>query len=69
MVQAVEAYSGRQVELGPFDTVVVVNHGRPDDELYLALKGRLEVHRAGDCLAPGRAGSAVNEGHRVALAL
>jgi len=68
-VQAVEAYSGRMVEFGPFDAVVVANHGRPDDELYHALKGRIEVHRAGDCVAPRRAGNAINEGHRVALAL
>jgi 2,4-dienoyl-CoA reductase (NADPH2) len=68
-VQAVEAYSGRAVEFGPYDSVVVANHGRADDELYLALKGRLEVHRAGDCVAPRRAGNAVNEGHRVAMAL
>jgi mycofactocin system FadH/OYE family oxidoreductase 2 len=68
-VQAVEAYSGRMVEFGPFDTIVVVNHGQADDELYRALKGRVEVHRAGDCLAPRRAGNAINEGHRVALAL
>ena len=68
-IQAVEAYSGRMVEFGPFDTVVVANHGRADDELYHALKGRIEVHRAGDCVAPRRAGNAVNEGHRVALAL
>jgi 2,4-dienoyl-CoA reductase (NADPH2) len=68
-VQAIEAYSGRMVEFGPFDTVVAANHGRPDDALYHELKGRVEVHRAGDCVAPRRAGSAVNEGHRVALAL
>jgi hypothetical protein len=68
-VQTVEAYSGRMVEFGPFDTVVVANHGRADDQLYLALKGRVEVHRAGDCVAPRRAGSAVLEGHQVALAL
>jgi 2,4-dienoyl-CoA reductase (NADPH2) len=57
------------VEFGPFDTVVVANHGRADDALYHALKGRIEVHRAGDCVAPRRAGNAVDEGHRVALAL
>jgi 2,4-dienoyl-CoA reductase (NADPH2) len=68
-VQGVDAYSGRPLEFGPYDTVVVANHGRPNDELYLALKGRLEVHRAGDCLAPRRATSAVAEGHQVALAL
>jgi 2,4-dienoyl-CoA reductase (NADPH2) len=68
-VQAVEVYSGRMVEFGPFDTVVVANHGRASDELYHALKGRIEVYRAGDCVAPRRAGDAVNEGHRVALTL
>lgn len=68
-VQAVEAYSGRIVEFGPYDTVVVANHGRPDDQLYFALKGSVEVHRAGDSLAPRRAGDAINDGHRVALAL
>src|SRR5256885_11620623 len=41
-VQAVEAYSGRMVEFGPFDTVVVANHGRADDALYHALKGRVD---------------------------
>ena len=68
-VQAVHAYSGGQVEFGPYDTIVVANHGLPDDGLYFALKGKLEVHRAGDCVAPRRAGEAVGEGHRVALAL
>jgi mycofactocin system FadH/OYE family oxidoreductase 2 len=68
-VQAVEAYSGRMVEFGPYDTIVVANHGRADDDLYQALKGRIEVHRAGDCVAPRRAGSAVLEGFQVALAL
>jgi len=68
-VQAVEAYSGQGLEFGPYDTVVVANHGRPADELYLALKGRVELHRAGDCVAPRRVGNAIGEGHRVALAL
>jgi 2,4-dienoyl-CoA reductase (NADPH2) len=68
-VQVVEAYSGRLRELGPFDTVVVANHGRSEDELYHQLRGRIEVHRAGDCVAPRRAGNAVNDGHRVALSL
>jgi 2,4-dienoyl-CoA reductase (NADPH2) len=69
MVQAVHAYSGRQLEFGPYDAIVVANHGSPDDELYHALKGKLEVHRAGDCVAPRRAGEAIGEGHRVAVAL
>jgi mycofactocin system FadH/OYE family oxidoreductase 2 len=68
-VQAVEAYSGEMVEFGPYDAIVVANHGRPDDQLYFALKGKVEVYRAGDCLTPRRAGDAINEGQRVALAL
>ena len=68
-VQAVEAYSGRPTQFGPYDTIVVVNHGRSSDELYFALKGRMEVHRAGDCVAPRRAGAAIGEGHAVALTL
>ena len=68
-VVAVHAYSGRQLEFGPYDTIVVANHGVPDDALYFALKGRLEVHRAGDCVAPRRAGEAVGEGRRVGMAL
>ena len=68
-VQGVDAWSGRPLEFGPYDTVVVANHGRPADELYQALRGRVEVHRAGDCLAPRRAGNAVVEGEKVALAL
>jgi mycofactocin system FadH/OYE family oxidoreductase 2 len=68
-VQAVEAYSGRRVELGPFDSVVVAGHGEPDDELYFSLKGRVDVRRAGDCLAPRRAADAIVEAHRLAVAL
>jgi len=68
-VQAVEAYSGQMVEFGPYDAVIVANHGRPDDDLYFALKGKVDVHRAGDCLAPRRAGDAIREGQRVALSL
>jgi 2,4-dienoyl-CoA reductase (NADPH2) len=68
-VQAVHAYSGRQLEFGPYDAIVVANHGVPHDELYFALKGKLDVHRAGDCVAPRRAGEAIVEGHRVALGL
>jgi mycofactocin system FadH/OYE family oxidoreductase 2 len=69
LVRAVHAYSGRELELGPFDSIVLADHGRPEDDLYFALKGRIEVHRAGDCLAPRRAGSAVLEGRLVGAAL
>ena len=68
-VRVVEAYANREVDLGPFDSVVVADHGQPEDQLYLALKGRIEVHRAGDAVAPRRAENAVVEGYRVAMAL
>ena len=65
ILTAVHAYAGQNVELGPYDTVVVANHGRPNDALYQALKGTVEVYRAGDAVAPRRASNAINEGHRV----
>ena len=68
-VQVIGAYSGQIQQLGPYDTIVVANHGRADDDLYQALKGRVEVHRAGDCVAPRRASNAIVDGQRVGLAL
>jgi mycofactocin system FadH/OYE family oxidoreductase 2 len=68
-VQVIGAYSGQIQQLGPYDTIVVANHGHADDGLYRALKGRVEVHRAGDCVAPRRASNAIVDGHRVGLAL
>jgi mycofactocin system FadH/OYE family oxidoreductase 2 len=68
-VQVIGAYSGQVRQLGPYDTIVVANHGQADDELYQALKGRVEVHRAGDCVAPRRASNAIVDGQRVGLAL
>jgi 2,4-dienoyl-CoA reductase (NADPH2) len=72
VVQVIGAYSGQVQQLGPYDTIVVANHGQADDELYGALRAledRVEVHRAGDCVAPRRASNAVVDGHRVGLAL
>lgn len=65
LINGVQVYSGQMLTFGPFDTIVVANHGRPDDELYFALKGRVKVYRAGDCVAPRRASDAINEGHRL----
>jgi 2,4-dienoyl-CoA reductase (NADPH2) len=64
-VTAVHAYSGQTLKFGPFDTIVIANHGRANDALYFALKGTVEVHRAGDCVAPRRASNAIGEGHRL----
>lgn len=68
-LSGVHAYSGQAMAFGPFDTIVVANHGRPNDDLYFALKGTVDVYRAGDCVAPRRASNAINEGHRVGRAL
>jgi 2,4-dienoyl-CoA reductase (NADPH2) len=67
-VNTIHAYAGTLQQFGPFDTIVVANHGRANDDLYHALKGLengLEVHRAGDSVAPRRLGNAINDGHRV----
>jgi mycofactocin system FadH/OYE family oxidoreductase 2 len=72
MLSAVHAYSGEMLSFGPFDSVVVADHGRADDELYHALRAAAaapEVLRAGDCVAPRRAGDAIVEGHRLGRAL
>ncbi|MEW5945181.1 MAG: FAD-dependent oxidoreductase [bacterium] len=49
----------------PCDTVVLITGRKPDDGLYHALRGRVETHRAGDCLAPRSIEQAVEEGNRV----
>jgi 2,4-dienoyl-CoA reductase (NADPH2) len=51
------------------DWVVTAVAAEPRDGLWAALRGRPDVHRAGDCLAPRTAGDAVRDGERVALAL
>ncbi|MGE5635933.1 MAG: mycofactocin system FadH/OYE family oxidoreductase 2 [Nocardioidaceae bacterium] len=52
------------------DWVVMASPYQAAEELYLALKGTgIEVHRAGDCVAPRRAHAAVIEGSRVGAAL
>src|SRR5262249_38761849 len=69
IVQAVEAYSGRVVGFGPYDTGVVANHRPPQDQPFFELQGGGRVPRPGGSVVPRRAGDAINEGHRVALAL
>jgi hypothetical protein len=48
--------------------VVQAGAPEPEDGLWGALPG-VEVHRAGDCLAPRDAPAAVRDGHRIGLAL
>ncbi len=51
----------------PCDWVVLAVPQAPLEQLYfdLVTVGGMEVHRAGDCIAPRRAHAAVIEGHRV----
>lgn len=52
------------------DWVVSCSPPLPAEGLYFELKDSgVEVHRAGDCVAPRRAHAAVVEGHRVGMAL
>jgi len=55
----------------PCDWVVLAVPPHPADGLYHALveTGRVEVHRAGDCVAPRRAHAAVIEGERIGASL
>lgn len=65
-VQAIGNYNGQMLTFGPYDLIVVANHGRADDALYFALQGKVSnVYRAGDAVAPRRANHAVNDGHRI----
>jgi 2,4-dienoyl-CoA reductase-like NADH-dependent reductase (Old Yellow Enzyme family)/thioredoxin reductase len=57
-------YSGREWSIGEVDSVVHVGGMRGDDDLYKALKGRVEsLHLVGDALMPRRIADAVQEGH------
>ncbi len=65
-VQVIGNYSGQILHYGPYDLIVVANHGQSLATLYFALQGKVPaLYRAGDALAPRRASHAINEGHRV----
>ncbi len=65
-VEAIGNYSGQMLNFGPYDLIVVANHGRACDELYFELLDKVPaVYRAGDALAPRRASHAINEGHLI----
>jgi dimethylamine/trimethylamine dehydrogenase len=59
------AYSGRTRRLD-VASVVMVTARDPADALYYELKGRIDITRIGDCLAPGTIAAAVYSGHRYA---
>lgn len=72
ILEGVDVYSGEPVGMGPFETVVVAGPGRADDRLYVDLRRtlpELAVFRAGDCVAPRRAGDAIHEAYRLGVRL
>jgi len=57
----------------PFDTLIMVTSGHPDDELYQALLPHQNQFKSlqaiGDCSAPGTVAAAVYDGHLAARKL
>jgi len=65
-VDAFNLYVPEQLQSLAADTVVMVAARRPLDELYVALAGEVgELHRVGDCVAPGDVGTAMLAAHRL----
>ncbi len=60
--------SRQPVYVGPLDTFVSALGARPEEELYLALEGKVpHLYLVGDALSPARMGDATAEGARAAL--
>ena len=69
-LSVINLYTGATEALGPIDTVVLATGPKADEELYFALKGRVEnVHRCGDCVAPRKLDHAIYEGYLAGLEL
>jgi 2,4-dienoyl-CoA reductase (NADPH2) len=68
-VTALHNYSGQMVNFDQADTIVLAVHRKADSGLYQALKGRVELHRIGDCVAPRRAHAAIIEGEQAGRAV
>jgi 2,4-dienoyl-CoA reductase (NADPH2) len=65
-----DIYSGAQRPLPGVELIVPVNHGRPRNSLFFALRGRVPwVMCVGDALAPKDVGEAILDGHRAARLL
>ena len=61
-------YTGAQDSIAGVDTVVLATGAKASDELYFALKGRVDnLHRVGDCLAPRKLDHAIYEGYLAGL--
>ena len=67
-VSVFNLYTGAQDSIEGVDTVVLATGSKASDELYFALKGRVEnLHRIGDCLAPRKLDHAIYEGYLAGL--
>lgn len=65
-IKAVNVYSNVVSVYEGYDTIVVVMANRPNQGLYLGLKGKVkELYRIGDCVAPRKIDMAIWEGNRV----
>ena len=62
-VEVVNLYTGVQESLTGIESVVLATGPRANDDLYFALKGRIDnLHRIGDCVAPRKLDHAIYEG-------
>jgi mycofactocin system FadH/OYE family oxidoreductase 2 len=62
-VEVVNLYTAAQESLEAIETVVLATGPKANDDLYFALKGRIDnLHRIGDCLAPRKLDHAIYEG-------
>ncbi|MBI3783899.1 MAG: FAD-dependent oxidoreductase [Deltaproteobacteria bacterium] len=69
-VTLIDVLSRQFEQLDAIDTVVIRTHGLPNDDLYFALKGKVdELHRIGDAVAVRFADRAIFDGHMVARTL
>lgn len=65
-VKGINVYSNEMMEFDGYDTVVLPAGNRARDEIYFAIKGKVEeIYRIGDCVAPRKTDTAVLEGHRI----
>jgi mycofactocin system FadH/OYE family oxidoreductase 2 len=57
-------YTGAAETIEGVDTVVLATGSKANDDLYVALKGRVaNLHRIGDCVAPRKLDHAIYEGY------
>jgi NADPH-dependent 2,4-dienoyl-CoA reductase/sulfur reductase-like enzyme len=65
-VKTVNIYSNEVFVYEDYDTIVVVLANKPNQDLYLRLKGKIkELYRIGDCVAPRKIDMAIWEGNKV----